>query len=617
MNEEMKERLIQGETIPDKIDEALLEELADQRACHFGLDILLADSAQDDDLINAVCDELSAERASQNASPSTTYAWSKLAGLAAAGMVCFGSGVFVGWHRSHESALINAPSANHESILQGTERGGYATEAAGIQSWEHFQRLAHHEDTESLAEAYHEISKTLSGPQEREAINLLIYRWAELDPNGALSFLQEQDSTRDVATLFGAWARLDSDAAWGAAMQLEPPSASRAAAQPILAYLAKSDPSQFLERAAVTAVTEDSVWATAFESFVENGEDPTKHLKNLTGKPRREAIRGMARAMAKADAGHALEMAKNLTQAGDRASALTSVLHVMGERDPSAAGKALQEFPGQFPEVEKAIVEQLRKKDPFEAIDWIREFTEDKPKATLFRQLLQQTAKDADDRVFALFDQLLEQEGKNVFRSDIRIDDIFWGTSGLDYTKGIEWVKTLPDDLYGWKYMIPSMIYAWSHHDMDAVIDYVSTVGDPSEKARYDSMIVHNMLSTSWDMEKTWDFATSLPADVTAAIWRKCWTGGRVMILRQRPPISTKCLIPSIGRTPSKASLGTGQDMHLTKPLCGRRPCPALTNKPQPSAALPRPGRNTIRIRPPNGSAPWMAAHPAMLRWLR
>ena len=163
----------------------------------------------------------------------------------------------------------------------------------------------------------------------------------------------------------------------------------------------------------------------------------------------------------------------------------------------------------------------IRLEKPHAALDWVLAHSSDETKPMLFRDLLMATAKDADNSVFDVFESLIEKEGYEAFRKDFRIDDIFWGTSGLDYERGINWVNSLPKDVYGWRYMAPSMVFAWSHHDRKAAQEFTQTIEDPKVRQRMNSSIVHNMLSTSQDFEQTWDFVSSLPADQHANDYAK------------------------------------------------------------------------------------------------
>lgn len=484
-----KERLAVGASLED--DPTLLSELMDQERDHRTLSALL-----DRDGEAALRQSILRQIGSGRQAPS--WSWMRVAAILAA---CGTLGVLVGgWSNRLDQNDPNTAGQqypNKEHVPQGISRGLDQGESlAGLNS-------------EELAAAYHEIEATFRGPRGRRAKQLVVLRWASVDPEGALKFLQEQDASTDIVTLFEAWARLDHEKAWDASEDLET-SVRTKAQHHVLAWLATRDPDRFLVLAEDAGGTRPRVWRTAFEQILKRGGDLNPYVENLPKAHRKSALEGIAVALLKDDTKRALAWAEEFGDPQDHTTVLGAIIRHLGQEDPQSAGKILAQHPDAFTDLGKEIVGRLRQEDPFQALSWIQDHITGEERAILYRELFARTARDSDDRIFGMFDQLLEQEGPTVFRRDHRLDDIFWGTSGLDYRKAIEWVQQLPEGIYGHQHMIPSMIFAWSHHDREAAISYVAEIEHPRMRAALNSQIVNNMLSTSQDREATWNFVEGL-----------------------------------------------------------------------------------------------------------
>ena len=510
------ERFISGE-MPEPEREARAEQLrADQmlpELCADGeaLGVLLGDDATNEDLTDEVMANLK-QQAHRRPAQTQRRLRPALAAAAAAVLVL---GFVVGrlWPRpSAQTSEYLARTGGMISALP--DRGDLRDVAEPLGSeWAIFERLEGIE-TGGMPETYAQIEQDLTGFRELRAKQLLIYRWAEVDPSGAMAYFIQEQSRGELATLFDAWARIDLDAAAAAASgQGDPalPAGLRPVAiDQLLAWSSRHDADGFLMLADLFGNRNPSHWQTAMTTLAAAGRADELDLSKMGKAGRAGAIRGLAEAKIAEGHGAALAWLEGL-EGDDATTAFAAVVQGIGKDDPQRAGELLRSRPvANLFEIAFPIVRQLRSSNPSDALSWIQEFSADQPQAKLRRELLRTMVREADGRVFGLYDQLIAAEGPAVFRKDFRIDDLFWQSNGLDYESAIEWAKTLPEGIYGRPHIIPSMAFSWYKHDPDGALDFIAEIEDPGMRARMHSSVIATMVSTSYDHGAAWDFVTQL-----------------------------------------------------------------------------------------------------------
>ena len=419
---------------------------------------------------------------------------------------------------AREDRVFDSPDLVGNEKTEEMKGGG---DSVGDSSLGRLSALVASLEGNSFAQAMHEIRSTLRGPERAQAMQLLLYRWAAIDPVEALAFLDEDIDlkgwARGYADLFRAWGIIDTDAAVAAASEL-PGNLRHVALAGALRWLSEEDPARFIEIAGEAGLLDEGSWRLAFSGFAsEDVSAATELLERVTDDTvRKAAILGIAEGLAATKPEGALDWAESLQDSQEVELALASALSAVGRQDAQLAGELLRRYPGRFHSVQKEIVHRLRKEDPFHALDWVLTYPGEESDAQLLRELMNSTAKEADQRIFDLFDTLIEREGYSVFQKDPdkRLDDVFWGSSGLDMQRGIDWALALPQDVYGWKFIVPSMVFSWATHDRASALAYVQSIEDVNVRKDLNTAIVNNMLSTSTDYEQTWDFIATLPAQL-------------------------------------------------------------------------------------------------------
>ncbi len=523
MDESTRERFLSGELSPQELltwqddlgdDRALAGELQDLAAQARLLEILIEDPEGQRSLEESIRSAVAKERASQGeddlpASSGGTW-WrvaAVLVGSLSAGLL---SGSLI---PKKTDIATSTGGGQFRSLLPNrasTGQDGPLEKAAPMPQWEAFARLEG-VSPEDFPNLYATIHENVRGSRRAESLSLLIYRWADLAPLEALDFLTRQGRSSELSMLFQAWTARDALAAWEAAKMLQG-NGRRTALTSILNHLSKHDPEQFLAWAAEEPhAASESAWKTATGELA-SAEDAYEVVRQLEGNSRAAALQGLAQRQAENHPEMAVAWAEDLAEKHDQDVALAAVLTTVGATNPTRAGQVLRRYPGRFPQVERAIAKQLGRQDPDAALDWIQEYSSAETKAMLYRDVVLDVGLRSDNEVFEMLERLEEDEGVAVFRKDHRLDDIFWKTQGLDYQRGMEWVANLPDETYGKRYMLPSMIFAWAKEDMQAAIDYVGALEESNLQERLNSSIVSNMISSSSDLEMAWEFATSLPS---------------------------------------------------------------------------------------------------------
>ena len=494
-------------------DAALPELCADAAA----LAILLGDNAADEKVAGAVMGAI-AKRADGVLEPATRRVLPFPLPLSAAAAVALALGLGLALGRfwpGREYAPGSAGTGEGETSVTALSPGGAReVEQALSSQWAMFARLENVR-AEDMIDAYVRIENELSGTRESQAKQLLIYRWAELDPNGALEYLIESESNNEIPALFDAWGRIDLEAAAIARAGVLPsdpwlaPGQQTAVLDHLLAWSSVHNVDGFLKLAATLSNTDSKHWQAAFTTLAAQGREDEIDFESLDPHSRKGALLWLAEAKVAEDYGKALAWIEKLEE-GDQSIALAAVISGIGKNDPHRAGKILLEHPGRFLEIEQAIMGQLRLKNPLSALEWIQAYGGDKTKPQLRRDLLLAMALEADGRVYDMYDRLLELEGPGVFRKDVRIDDLFWKTDGLDYRRAIAWANTLPKEVFGRQHIVPSMVFSWYKHDPAGALAYITDVEDVKVRARMNSSVVSTMVSTSADLGKAWDYVSAL-----------------------------------------------------------------------------------------------------------
>ena len=539
MNNQTKALYIDGEASSaerSEIDENMehdpqvFDEIVAQLDCDRALGTLLGSGAADESVVASVRQELAnavgtrteAEPPRTGSRPDViaTGQVAQLVRIAAMFVVAISAGLLCGrfWPSSEQVAKAKDGPGQLVSALPDTP--GHSSASQRQDAAEHLRETLlslHGVGAAEMVEVFLQLEAKLTGRELVAAKELLIYRWAELDPSGALAFLLERDpadgdAIDEVATLFSAWVRLDPEAAVAASNELEPSQRNVADAR-VFSWLAENAPEKFVALAREKGTANLANWTAAFTALTERGENIDAYLTGLSEKQRALAIGGIAGTLVARGSEMALAWARDLEHPVDRKNALRAVLDTMGRSDPEAAGAALQEFAGEFPDVEGKIALALKEDDPFLALDWIQTYASDATRPMLYRKLALGVARDSDNRVFDLIDRLVADEGPSAFRKDFPLSDIFWGTDGLDYPRAVEWAKKLPKKGYAVRHVERSLVFCWANGDKPAAIAYTANIADVKKRAWFNSVIVSEMISTSWDYEKTWEFASSLPPD--------------------------------------------------------------------------------------------------------
>ncbi len=511
-------------------DAMLANELDDQLRIDRALEVILADDTSDERVIGVVMRRVAAESDDRRDSREPVgenplsletgertlvnpafrnVPWKLVATLAA----CLGAGLLIG--TQWPAAAPDGPATAVWKSLLNPRAKGSAKVSGRLEREAEILRLLGEATANSIAGLYVQVESREHGFAKTAAKELVLYRWAELDPHGAIDFLAAlEDGAPELRTLFAAWARIDPNGAWSAIPSLESPSLRDAAAREILSWLSHSDPDKFIDLARNEATSDRRSWRRAFEAITATGRDVNDFMEGLSESQRGFAIGGIADSLVARDAPSALRWARQFEDESDRRFALSAVIESMAKVDPDAAGEALRDSSDRFPRLERRIVRSLASQNAGRAFEWIRAFGGEEPRGDLYRELGTTLSKSGDDQLFAVFDAIIEIEGPDAFRGDDWFQRTLWGSAGLDYRQGFDWVLQLPKDVYANRAAsMRGMIFSWAKHDMAGARDYVMGIENDHVRNDLHSAIVHHMLSMNHPIERAWEYSKDLPVE--------------------------------------------------------------------------------------------------------
>jgi hypothetical protein len=238
-------------------------------------------------------------------------------------------------HRAPPTATPAIPSVGEtapaESVGPATESRSTTADRAEL------YRVAANADADALAGLIAAAARQPPGPARTFTLNVLLTRYAELDPSAAV----EAAANLDVelrAPLYAAWAIKDPAAALNALAKIQDRAAARAIAAALVAALGADERALREVAGAVPFGLESSVYADAITERA--ATDPaaafTQALQLTDVAARAQALEGVARSWAKLDPQAALAAASNVADPSLRLPFLANIARSWAELDPDS-----------------------------------------------------------------------------------------------------------------------------------------------------------------------------------------------------------------------------------------------------------------------------------------
>lgn len=212
-----------------------------------------------------------------------------------------------------------------------------ATESTLIAEWEQL-RAQKPESSGELSDLYTQI-KLISDPFRRRAFrSALLAEWSKSNPQAALAYLSEKDSSM-VTQLLREWLRIDPTAALNAALAGN--EKQRSALRSILNDIVRMAPERLAQ--VVSALPKSqSRWDTtatdAFALLAKKDPDAARQAaESITGPLRGQALAGIGKTWGEQDGAAALKWAQAMSAGDDRDGVLKAVLIGWAKSDPVAA----------------------------------------------------------------------------------------------------------------------------------------------------------------------------------------------------------------------------------------------------------------------------------------
>ena len=256
------------------------------------------------------------------------------------------------------------------------------------------------EPTELNALDFQALCMNLIQQRESSELKVTMARWAESDPDAALSFirgLEIEPTTRSelVALLFNAWARLDLNVALSAAEETGSDKA--------LAIESISDSLRYLEPQKAAGINfKELADKEAFNTFWQLAiEDPETlqdrilegDFQSMSVSVRTKILEKIAISKLQSDPEAAIQWARSLTLPTARWQCISTIVNKMALLDPEKALACLRSIPGWRHQDNAiyAIAEAWHETDSEEALRWLRGNVTSKSQKQRFQKLLNRT----------------------------------------------------------------------------------------------------------------------------------------------------------------------------------------------------------------------------------
>ncbi|MEM6912096.1 MAG: hypothetical protein AAF555_11010 [Verrucomicrobiota bacterium] len=363
-----------------------------------------------------------------------------------------------------------------------------------IDRWSAMIRFFSQMDADELATLYAEQGPFNFDFDELAKRQLLLSRWAELDPLGALAavggeggreaamgkmsilkswassdpvaaaayYSANQDALADgnrfggrgpsnVSAIAGEWAKQDPEGALSWASSLSDDSGQRSAMEAIFGELAKTDPAAAASQA----------------------------MAALSGQNLEGAFRQIGRTWAGQDQEAALAWARSLT-GEEAASGVSSVLRGISDNDPEAALRLLAEFPAAA-EDERLVgrlTDEWAEQDPQSTAEWVSDLPEGEAKATATTELVREWMRS--DQTEAM--SWVKEQPAGPSR-DNAVAGLVQSLRNSDPESAVtEWATAIQDEGLRNRTILSSL-GRWARQDSSAAIEWAETTDSLNDQA--------------------------------------------------------------------------------------------------------------------------------------
>jgi hypothetical protein len=298
-----------------------------------------------------------------------------------------------------------------------------------------------------------------------DRLNDLIENAAKFDPEAAMeaaSGIVDPARQRDVMRrVLRTWIVQDRDSAMAAIDAMENLALRADLTKFAIGTLAESNPAgAFALLKATPSLRDEDLWRESFSNWAK--VDPAAAMAAWEGlthpEERKDALRGIASALAKKDLNSAVAWARDLTNKDDRDSAVISVLHSAIEKNPLAAAEnmaLLKEVDSdRSREVASRIASKLAETDVPGALKWAEALPASQRDSAL-RSIAGNLMRFDPDEAEATINKIQDKDQ----RRDIYSDLARLHMTG-DPKDAVKWIATLPaeDQSSAWR----GAAYEWA-----------------------------------------------------------------------------------------------------------------------------------------------------------
>lgn len=377
-------------------------------------------------------------------------------------------------------------------------------------------RFADSLDEEGVRRALTQVGAAPGGPGKQNMQYNLLRRWAELNPQAAIHYVEtmKDHEQRDsfYSTIAYAWGAKDFNAAKTWAMTLADRRIKNFALQGILSSLVETDPDQALQLALTLPKSNSGYYGYGYSIFQAlSAQNPVTAAQKATALPpgefREQAMRIVATQWAKVDLDAARHWAETLPPGNPQQSALGNIISQWSRRDPTAAAHYAENIPsGQSrSNIISSVASNWMQEDSAAALAWVETLPKDQARDNAMRNTISQWARD-DPRAAA--DYVMKMTDETQYQNYLSSISHQWASEDPD--GALKWARAQNDPKVEENFMT-NVLSQWAENEPEKAAAEIQTLKSPEARQRALQQVAGQWAESDPTKAMTW--LTTLPAD--------------------------------------------------------------------------------------------------------
>ena len=293
-----------------------------------------------------------------------------------------------------------------------------------------FAELLKNPTEDNIASAIKAYNNLPEGPSRFSELRLLTFSWAQVNPHGAMKWVQSLDGFEQrigTGSIMDSWARNNSDEAIAWARQNF--DGGEGSENPyfvgIISGMAENDlvgATELMSELPYGRVRGRAA-SILFEQTWKKGEDVSMHwAENLPeGSLQNFAYREIGEKIAREDLGRAVEWVDNMEESQVKTAVSEDVAEIWARKNPVDAAQWVEQMPEGEARSEsmEEVVTQWARKDPTATADWLNQFPSGELMDEPIQRFVREVARKDPDTALTWAQSITDEERRKKVEADV------------------------------------------------------------------------------------------------------------------------------------------------------------------------------------------------------